>query len=135
MSDHSMAHLSWEKWSWYLWLINCPILLLLSKRWQVLTIKWPTNSSRQTARTGEAGTGLVGSREGAMKIDDGFPTAMDTWVDTWKLAIIRAALSKTTGRLESSETDNNGNPWKPLGDFDEVRPWGGGQSIGVLGIK
>lgn len=112
MTDDPLAHL---RVSWYYWILCCippfwAIMWLLTNRWEVLTIEWPTRASQ---------SGMVNPEDNAGKA--GSPNA---WLDKWKLAISRAALGRLRKRIESAEIEYEGRRWKPLGDFDEVREWG-----------
>ena len=111
VSDHPMARIRHHGFYWSLCIISqlWVIFWLLSKQWEVFTIEWPTRSSQMAVE------GRTASDMGA------------AWAEKWKLAIARAALSKATGRIYSATMSAPGVPWKTLGDFDEVQPWGSGE--------
>ena len=85
------------------------VFWLLSKRWEVLTIEWPTQAS-QLASDGRTAGDMTAA-----------------WVEKWKLAIARAALNRATGPISSARMSAPGVAWKVLGGFDEVPDWGTGQ--------
>ncbi len=89
---------------WLLWIV----FWFLSKRWEILVIEWPTRSSQLPG--GDRGAGDMAA----------------AWVEKWRVPIARAALYNLQERLYSAEYSAPGQAWKALGDFDEVREWGGG---------
>ena len=82
------------------------VLWLLSRRWDVLTIEWPTRTSANDQETSHAAT---------------------AWAERWKVAIARAAFENMRERIYSAEMSAPGVAWKALGDLDEVRVWGVGE--------
>ena len=85
-----------------LWVMFC----FLTRRWEILTIEWPSQSSQLPGGDQEAGD------------------LASAWGEKWKVPIARAALFNFQERLYSTEMSIMGIRWENLEDFDEPKEWG-----------
>lgn len=122
MSDHPLNRYRTNPYIWWacvilpLWIITWPVLWLMTKRWQVVSVEWPCrifqrpdggwpNSDEEVPELVHEGIGVAahGTR-GAGQARIAVMSEAD-WVDLWRAAIIRAAESQTHGTLCASDRE------------------------------
>lgn len=84
----------------------CPIQLLLSEYWEILTIDWPTKCQNRDSRGDFAETQDIDGGQASLN-SELCTSTLDhkEWLDTWKVGIIRAALEGKGGRIGSPRAD------------------------------
>ena len=122
MSDHPLNRYRTNSCIWWvcvilpLWIVTWPILWLMTKNWEVVSVDWPCriyqrpdggwpNSDEDIPSLIHEGISLAAPNT---RGTDGIRVAVMSeaaWVESWRAAIVRAAESRTQGTLTASDRD------------------------------
>ncbi len=115
MSDHWINRYRHNKLIWWicvilqLWIFTWPLLIFMTKRWEVLTVEWPCrvyvepDGSWPMAQESNPGGRTYEGHETSNPLERVAYMTEQDWVRQWRLAVQLAAESKKRGTLSDGD--------------------------------